>query len=190
MKAFCLADSWLGTEVLIASSFSPSFLTHAAEPGFNGLDTKRTDTARATSLRRGRGNGAEVRIGCSAPVWRPNLGTCGVLPAGPQLPGVTSGGAHGCTHRPSTLLGCPAAPGWVTTGTWVTTSVWHTVEMGTEVMWRRVRGGNAALRVQLRQSCLSRHLRELSPLSSAATASSRSWRLSCTATRWGWSIGT
>lgn len=58
---------------------------------------------------------------------------------------------------------------------WVSSSPWlghhrhlgdhqHVAHGGTEVMGRGARGGNAALRVQLRKMCLSRHLRELSPL--------------------------
>lgn len=82
--------------MIIASVFFPSFLTHAAEPGFNELDIKRTDAARATRVRGGQGNGAEAKVSSASEehigawVWRPNLGWHCDSTAGPQLSGVPS----------------------------------------------------------------------------------------------------
>lgn len=66
---------------------------HAADLGFNELDTKRTDAARATRISEGQGNGAEAKVRSKSEedifsvwVWKPNLGWHRDSAAGLQLP--------------------------------------------------------------------------------------------------------
>lgn len=65
---------------------------HAADLGFNELDTKRTDAARATRISEGQGNGAEAKVRFKSEedifsvwVWKPNLGWHRDSAAGLQL---------------------------------------------------------------------------------------------------------
>lgn len=48
--------------MIIALVLSLSFSCMQQRWGFNELDTKPTDTARATCVRGGQGNGAEVKV--------------------------------------------------------------------------------------------------------------------------------
>ena len=126
--------------MIIVSVFFPSFLMHAAELGFNELDIQRTDTAGATRVRGGQGNGTKAKVSstseeniCFAWVWRPNLGWHCDSTAGLQLPPAQRcfcGDPMGSAVAPMLLLAATGRPATLVGSYWVTTALHGCVAFG------------------------------------------------------------